>query len=385
MIEVVHELRPEHRTNMLFHRLFLFVILIAVTLIASPSAVVAQIRPLNDSAILSKFRTDETVVLFTTTASMNEDGTSWHVPIHGWVYKPERSKFRKAIVSRLLRARYGLRANLQSQKLYDRRINLLFADVKEHRRVVISLAGRRFALPPTGDNGHFRGVVSLSVDDVADEVQDGQLAVTVIMPQGDLRQFTGRVMINSPTGLSIISDIDDTVKLTYVTDHKRLFEQTFFRPFEAAPGMAAFYRKAYKSGVAFHFVSSSPWHLYEPLAEFLVAAGFPPASIHLKLIALTDSSVLNLFKDGTQTKPPQIIALLRAYPKRKFILIGDSGEKDPETYAPLLRKYPNQISKIYIRNVTNARRNDARFAKVFAGISASKWQLFTDPATLLRR
>jgi phosphatidate phosphatase APP1 len=95
--------------------------------------------------------------------------------------------------------------------------------------------------------------------------------------------------------------------------------------------------------------------------------------------------VLNLFKDGTKTKPPQIIALLRAYPKRKFILIGDSGEKDPETYAPLLRKYPKQISKIYIRNVTNARRNDARFAKVFAGISASKWRLFTDPSTLLRQ
>ncbi len=370
---------------MILSRFALFAITLGLLVTALPGRVLAQIRPLNGSLITSKFRANETVVLFTTSAHLNNEGTIWQVPIHGWVYKPQRSKFRKAIVARLLRASYGLQPDYQSKKYFDRRINLLFADNKEHRRVVIEIAGQRYAMPPTGDNGHFRGRLALPVDDVTAHRKDGQLDVSVVMPGRDGRSFSGKVVLVAPSGISIISDIDDTVKLTYVTDHKKLFEQTFFRAFEEAPGMADFYRKSQAAGVAFHFVSSSPWHLYQPLSEFLSRAGFPPASIHLKQVRLKDASILNLIRDGTETKPPQIIALLKAYPARQFILIGDSGEKDPETYAALLRKFPKQIAKIYIRNVTGARRDDKRFAKVFKDISKTKWVLFTDPATLSRR
>ena len=81
---------------------------------------------------------------------------------------------------------------------------------------------------------------------------------------------------------------------------------------------------------------------------------------------------------GRETKPPQIEAILTKYPGHRFILIGDSGEDDPEVYAEALHRHPAQIARIYIRNVTAARRDDARFAKAFAGVEAAQWVLFED-------
>lgn len=48
----------------------------------------------------------------------------------------------------------------------------------------------------------------------------------------------------------------------------------------------------------------------------------------------------------------------------------------------MLRKYPNQVERVYIRNVTGASRNSDRWQKTFAGINPDKWQLFTDPSNL---
>ena len=363
-----------------------FVIVALVTLLLFDTLPAhAQLRAQQNRTATSTIRQDETIVLFTTAARPDKQGHGWIIPIHAWVYRPQNSTFRKAIAARLLRARYGLTTNLNTQKYFDRRINLLLADNKEHRRIVIRIGQHRFVLPATGDNGHVKAELVMSADEIARARHNSVLPVQAVLRVGDLRNFSGQVVLIPPNGLSIISDIDDTVKLTYVTNHKRLFEQTFYRPFAAVPGMARLYQKAHAAGAAIHFVSSSPWHLYKPLEEFLARAGFPPASIHLKQIRLKDASILNLFRDGTQTKPPQILALLNAWPKRQFILIGDSGEKDPETYAAIMRAHPDQIQRIYIRNVTNARRKDARFAKVFAGIPPAKWRLFRDPNTLLRR
>jgi phosphatidate phosphatase APP1 len=60
------------------------------------------------------------------------------------------------------------------------------------------------------------------------------------------------------------------------------------------------------------------------------------------------------------------------------ILVGDSGEDDPEVYAEALHRHSAQIVRIYIRNITSARRDDARFAKAFAGVAAAQWVLFED-------
>ena len=47
-----------------------------------------------------------------------------------------------------------------------------------------------------------------------------------------------------------------------------------------------------------------------------------------------------------------IEAILQAFPDVQFMLIGDDGERDPEVYAEIARRYPQQISGIWIRRVS---------------------------------
>ena len=167
-----------------------------------------------------------------------------------------------------------------------------------------------------------------------------------------------------------------------VTDRRTLLENTFLKEFEAVPGMAEMYRTWLGDGGSLHFVSSSPWQLYEPLTELIARSGFPAASLNLKPVRFRDETLFDLFKKGTETKPTVIRSILDRFPKRQFLLVGDSGEQDPEVYAELLRERPEQIQKVYIRNVTDAAPDDERFRTVFDGIEASAWQLFSEPAAM---
>lgn len=82
------------------------------------------------------------------------------------------------------------------------------------------------------------------------------------------------------------------------------------------------------------------------------------------------------------TKPRAIEPLLHAYPARKFVLIGDSGEQDPEVYAKMARQYPQQIVRIYIRNVTDEPADSTRYQKCFEGLPPKLWRIFEDPRSL---
>ena len=154
---------------------------------------------------------------------------------------------------------------------------------------------------------------------------------------GDNRRFAGAVQLIGPRGFSVISDIDDTIKITEVGDRRALLANTFLREFREVPGMAALYRRWAKEGVFFHYVSASPWQLYAPLAAFLEAACYPSGSVHLKGFRWADTSLLDLFSSAEKTKRQAIEPILALFPHRRFILVGDSGERDPEIYAALAR------------------------------------------------
>ncbi len=56
-------------------------------------------------------------------------------------------------------------------------------------------------------------------------------------------------------------------------------------------------------------------------------------------------------------KLSQISEIVGRFPKRRFILVGDSGEKDPEVYREIKTRFPQQIQEIWIRDVVNDREN----------------------------
>lgn len=332
------------------------------------------------AADVSNLRAGEALVLLPAAAHQSGDGSHWIVPVHAWVYVPQDSHVRRGAIADVLRRRHDLRVTPASAPFFDPRVNLLLADNKRDRTIVVDIAGTRSTLPPTGPNGHARADVRIPV--TAATTDGAILEIRAVLPASAARTIVASAHLIGPTGVSIISDIDDTVKITHVLDRRRLWESTFYKAFAAIDGMPEAYRRLAAKGAPVHYVSSSPWHLAEPLLDFMTANGLPISAISLKHFRLKDETLLNIFKPGRETKPPEIESILARFPRRTFILIGDSGEDDPEVYAQALRRHPKQIAKVYIRNITRARRDDARFAKAFAGLDPAQWALFDEPGQI---
>lgn len=179
----------------------------------------------------------------------------------------------------------------------------------------------------------------------------------------------GRVRLLEPEGTCVVSDIDDTIKVSMIPAGKKVvLKRTFLEEYEAAPGMLERYLQIRdeRGDASFHYVSGSPWQLYGLLARFLIAdSHFPAGSFHMKSLRknLFDSSswhdIRNFVIAGEsvtlEQKIEQITELMINLPGRKFILIGDSGEKDPEVYRAMKDLFPAQVEQIMIRDVLGER------------------------------
>jgi len=158
--------------------------------------------------------------------------------------------------------------------------------------------------------------------------------------------------------LGIISDIDDTVLQTHVTRKLKMIWVTlsgsaFTRmPFE---GTSELYRALAHgaSGQAQNpvfYVSKSPWNLYDFLSDFLDHHGLPRGPLLLRGIGLREAPPVD-------HKSAAVRELLEMYSELPFVLIGDSGERDPEIYLEAAARHPGRIVAIYIRDLGKASRS----------------------------
>ncbi|MBI1372326.1 MAG: DUF2183 domain-containing protein [Phycisphaera sp.] len=357
-----------------------------ITLTLATAAVVGTLLPASDKP--TPIRSDERVVLFPVAAAFDEMTNTWTVPVHGWVFEPEEHSLVRNLTIKAIAKTLGFGDDEDEQELSDdakQRFRAFLVDNKRGKRIAVKLGSKTYIMPDSQPNGHFNGSISLTRAERSKVPPESKLtpdisALIAITPDGDLQRYTGRVMWVQPEGLAVISDIDDTIKISNVRDKKALMENTFIKPFAPAPGMADLYGKLADQDAAFFYVSSSPWQLYEPLHAFMQAEHFPPGEMHLKLFRVKDRSFLDLFADPMETKPPLIEGILTRFPKRKFILVGDSGEHDPEVYGLIARAHPDQITRILIRNVTDEAPDAQRFQDAFQDVDAAKWQVFKDAA-----
>ena len=182
---------------------------------------------------------------------------------------------------------------------------------------------------------------------------------------GERFRGSARVRLIEPEGRSVVSDIDDTIKVSEIPAGALVvLRNTFLREYVLTDGMLARYKGF--GDLSFHYVSGSPWQLFEALHTFLIEeAGFPEGTFHMKNLRknLLDlpafaHDLRNVIAGKAYTKEQkieQISALMNTLPKRTFILVGDSGEFDPEVFTHLKGAYPAQVEKIIIRDVVGAR------------------------------
>jgi phosphatidate phosphatase APP1 len=86
------------------------------------------------------------------------------------------------------------------------------------------------------------------------------------------------------------------------------------------------------------------------LTEFLEVQSIPLGPLTLRDWGITDQGVLP--RGHGEHKLGAIRQILDAYPHLPFILIGDSGQEDPEIYRDVVHQYGSRILAVYIRNVT---------------------------------
>ena len=170
----------------------------------------------------------------------------------------------------------------------------------------------------------------------------------------------GRVVVPDPASrVAVISDIDDTILRTGMTEGIKAVQRTLLRDAHGRrpiSGMPSLYRGLARGTggrpeSTFFYVSSTPWNLYDMLVQFLQLRGFPRGPLFL-----TDWRPGKKQPEGEDMqyrghKRARIRRLLDAYPELTLVLIGDSGEHDREIYGEFLQSDADRIAAVLIRDV----------------------------------
>lgn len=336
----------------------------------------------------SVIKADEVVLLFPTSGWYSPAAQAWHLDVHGWIFEPEVNSLRRRALLQILQRVLKLDSHSEQTELFRQRVRMFLVDNERRKRVPLRVGGWSFTGPPSRANGHFETTITVPeevVDAAAVTTPNGRRFVTVYvdLPADDQRTFCGTIELIPARGVSIVSDIDDTIKVSDVADRRQLVANTFLKEFRPVEGMSDAYRRWEQQGAVFHYVSVSPWQLFTPLKEMLNAAAFPVGTLQLRKIRVRDLSQSELFVAPIDLKQRKIEALLRRFVRREFLLCGDSGQFDPELYGKIARTFGSQIRGIHIRNVNGASADDPRFREAFRDVPPDRWSLFDSPGELL--
>ena len=168
-----------------------------------------------------------------------------------------------------------------------------------------------------------------------------------------------------PRGVGLISDIDDTIKHTGVTgDKKSMFRNVFATPWQewVVAGLPQWYNSlALDHAVDFFYVSNSPLQLYDTLQAYIDRT-LPRGPIFLKQYSGNMLASIVKSPGASNSKTRAIERILDDFPAKRFVLVGDAGERDFETYIDLALRYPDQVAAIYIRcckdSISDGSRSD---------------------------
>ncbi|WP_420454612.1 App1 family protein [Rubrivirga sp.] len=224
-------------------------------------------------------------------------------------------------------------------------------------------------------------VAGRTVETTTDEDGYYDLAVEAELAEGDLwREATVRLLEpveadHAPVEVAhrfqvpppdarflLISDLDDTVLRTGATDKLRFARVVLLNNAttrEVFPGVGAFYRALCdqdgRPTNPVFYVSSSPWNLYRQFVGTLEHRNVPPGAVFLKDFGVDPGKFI---KTGHHAhKLERIEEVLRFYPDLPAILVGDSGQEDPEIYQRVVARFPGRVRAVFVRDVTGPARD----------------------------
>ena len=173
----------------------------------------------------------------------------------------------------------------------------------------------------------------------------------------------GRIFIPHITQYAFISDIDDTVLKSYSATVLRRLYELLVRP---PAGRRIFVEAAAHYRLLSHthttpdmlnpmfYVSSSEWNLYDYLRQIFEHNGLPDGVFVLNRLKRW-YQLLVTGRTGHEGKLEHISRILKTFPRQRFVLIGDSSQKDPDIYKTIVESHPGQVHAVYIRDVSTTK------------------------------
>lgn len=334
-----------------------------------------------EASFVSTLAEEEAVRLFPTIGRWNEAQGQWVASIHGWAFRPLDEGCRRARFLKLFRQSLGIKRKEVTDN-FLRRAEPFLVEPLEQRVLRIQLGDERYTLEPSGRNGHFHSEILIPPELAGSPQAPRSVDYSLVLVSGDERPFRGTLHLLPPRGLSVIADIDDTLKVSEVASKRRLLANTFLNEYEMVEGMEALLRDWREAGASLHYVSSTPWQLHEALEAFFTERALPGGSFHLKKFRWRDRSFFDLLASPKKTKRKSLTPLFDAFPERRFVLMGDSVEKDPEIYAQLAADHPERVASILIRDLDGGDSGAKRYRKAFKGLPEERWRVFREVSEL---
>jgi phosphatidate phosphatase APP1 len=191
------------------------------------------------------------------------------------------------------------------------------------------------------------------------EARSTWLDVNLSLPDHGVTSTAHVLVPREDARFGVISDIDDTIVRTNATSligmTRSIINNAAARlPFE---GVADLYRALHLERNPIFYVSSSPWNLYELLHDYMDINQIPHGPMLLQDWGIEETVLV--IASHTEHKMAQIGSILDYYPDLKWILIGDSGQHDPEIYLQVIRAHPGRVLAAFIRDVTPDLRDSA--------------------------
>jgi hypothetical protein len=182
------------------------------------------------------------------------------------------------------------------------------------------------------------------------------------------------------SGLTIISDIDDILRVTKIYEPKEGLLNSFARAFTPWMNMPDIYANWSRSipNFHFHYLTTTPEQVTRNYMEFIYET-YPGGSFDTRPLNFSDVSATLSIRKFLLTK------IFETFPNRKFILIADTSNSDVmKDYPEMATDFPGQVQCIFLRNTSSTDSGD-KFpydTSGFKGLNQSQYMFFKVPDDL---
>ncbi|KAL8906381.1 MAG: hypothetical protein Q9171_006284 [Xanthocarpia ochracea] len=231
----------------------------------------------------------------------------------------------------------------------------------------------------TTTQGDFDAFVQIESDGLADGNKTSDIQrLNVYAVGSNIGNATAYLV--PPTGLSIISDIDDILRITKIYQPKEGLLNSFARPFVPWENMPEIYANWSRSipDFHFHYLTTTPEQITRNYMDFIYKT-YPGGSFDTRPLNFSDVSATLSIRKFLLDK------VFETYPKRKFIMMADTSNSDVmKAYPQMTKDFPGQVQCILLRN-TSATDEGNRFpydTSGFKDLDKNTYMFFKVPVGL---